>query len=242
MVVSYLEGEGPGTLASQKLPPTPIEQHPQKSLDELGHDNSVLQLLDGESRHRDIFPLPLIAEPGPAQRKLSKSTFGRLRKVQSWTSWANRGILSLNSLAGYGSSKVAPRVMSACQESCLDHIKACYKDVGCSDAFDVSGKEALGALLASSSTYSDTPSVTRPYQKELVSWPSEGNKPVPLSTCLTQADNEWFGRWRETLLRDPSEQKLVQHELELEKPYCEPSLTKNPHTYSDFYGHYIIGA
>ena len=86
----------------------------------------------------------------------------------------------------------------------MDNFIDAYRQIGPPpDQFSCS--EALGELLANTTIYSDSKSNVVPYVKELVSWPSSNNANVSLAQCLSAADREWLGGWRQQMLRPVGE-------------------------------------
>ena len=85
-----------------------------------------------------------------------------------------------------------------------------------------------------SSAYSGARTDIVPYAKELVSWPDAGCQPVAVGSCLSRADQEWFGDWRTHLLRDTAEAEALIADCGIRRSYCDPGLTRRPKTYGDF--------
>ena len=186
----------------------------------------------GLPRQRDIFPLPLLGTSLVDNKQLSRGCARRVKRRLHWQAWADEGIGCLNALAGHDRSAVLPA--TSAQLRCLDQIADAYKSVS-TPPVDSSFREgALGELLASSSIYRDCKSDVRPYVKDLVSWPSLGSSPVPLVNCLSAADSKWFREWRVHMLRPALETEALIRDGRVRRPYCDPSLVKQPHTYADF--------
>ena len=202
-----------------------------------GQDAGNLTSLDqpnataGDSRWRDIFPLPLLPAPGQVRKQLSKTTRQRLSKANRWTQWANSGIAALNAMYGFRSS--APHVQNALQEKSLQHIKTSYQRACETLSESMTPAESLHALLAKSSLYGDSCTIV-PYCRDRVSWPAIGASPTALETCALEADILRLRNGCEPLLRPPCEAESLRNELQLQRPYSDPSLVNCPKKYSGF--------
>ena len=188
-------------------------------------------------RWRDIFPLPPFAEPGTVSSKLSKTVRQRLNRSNRWTSWANSGIDSLNSMYGFRDVHhvhKAGDALNASQTEALSHIKSSYVEACKGIDEPPAAEESLNALLSTSGLYDSDNSTVVPYSKELCSWPKIGSTPTPLEGILSPADIHYCENGCESLLRSEQASRALQQELNISKPYSDPSLINNPKTYADF--------
>ena len=89
-------------------------------------------------------------------------------------------------------------------------------------------------LLASSCCYGDSPSAVVTYSKEHVSWPSAGERPVPLDAGLSRADKDWYVCWRRHMLVSPEVARARGIQTGVSQIYCDPVLARSSSVYADF--------
>ena len=142
------------------------------------------------------------------------------------------GVSCLNELAGFDNFCSAPP--NAAQRSALQHLSSSFVGAGRPPPELANSKEALRALLGSSAMYASSKAGVRPYDYDLVSWPSVGSAPVTLNSALGPADLDWFRDWQSRLLRDEKEVSSLRSELGVEEPYCDPLLVRSTQNYQRF--------
>ena len=154
------------------------------------------------SRQRDILPLPNF-EPFIFDCKtVSRSVCRRLTRKNHSIPWAHEGIHSLNRL-GSGVSERPSGLgnIGAGGRTAMAHIGESYAALG-NPPDSISPEGALSELLSNSGYYHDSRVDVIPYDKDRVSWPDKGAKPVPLAAHLGKADCEYLANWESSMLRD----------------------------------------
>ena len=188
---------------------------------------------DNPARQRDIFPLPFLKEDGSVRSVgLSRSVRRRILRKNHWVSWANDGVLALNQLSGVGARPAAGVAHSEGSKLCLSRIAEAYAGIG-TKPDDLTSEGALRALLGCSGSYGERQDLA-PYASDLVSWAPSGQIPVNLADVLPEPDRERLVSWKSRLLRDSTEAEVLRKESGVSRPYCDPSLTRDPKKYGDF--------
>ena len=96
-------------------------------------------------------------------------------------------------------------ILSAQSLAAVDRIAEVYSGVGSMPADSASGEGALRELLATSSVDSSDRVDVMPYNKELVSLPDLGSRPVDICAALPVADRVWLQGSGSLMLRDAAE-------------------------------------
>ena len=104
----------------------------------------------GDSRCRDVFPIPLLSVPVVANPNLSRSVRQRIKQDIASTKRANEAIDVLNDLFSFHEDLVNHGSNSSI---CSDHIKKCMREYSPVDT--VMPEEALSSLLGKSHSYTE---------------------------------------------------------------------------------------
>ena len=186
----------------------------------------------GDTRQRDIFPLPSF-DSGPllGGGGFSRSSARRAASKAGWTSWANDGIEALNQLSGYKTFSAG--ITSEVQSLVLDNIRDAYRPFSKSSGEPPPSSGALKELCGTSPSYDHNRGDVKSYAEAKVAWPAVNSLPVPIGTCLRPADSEWLQDWQR-MLRDPAEAKELRDTLALKRHYTDPILRNNHTEYGKF--------
>ena len=104
----------------------------------------------GDSRCRDVFPIPLLSVPVVAKSNLSRSVRQRIKQDIASTKRANEAIDVLNDLFCSHEDLINHGSNSSI---CSDHIKQCMREYSPVDT--VVPEEALSSLLGESHSYTE---------------------------------------------------------------------------------------
>ena len=199
-------------------------------------NREVFDALGHSDRQRDIFPLPPLRRDhaGAAGRQdLSRVTRRRGEAAKHILDWGDDCIDALNDLYGHQDRPAAPA--NAGQRHAVDYVESRVRALGKPPPEAGFREGALRELLAGTGIYqTDDLSSRRPYVKESISWPSPDLQPVSLTSCLSEAESEWLGRWQSTLLRPDKPTAAERAEFCPHGPFFDPSLFSKPLLYADF--------
>jgi len=186
------------------------------------------------SRQRDLFPLPYFEEKSfDSSRSLSRVVKRRLLRRQHTVEWINDGVHCLNRLAGVPSA-APPGSIPAASKVALDNIAQQYLRLGPPPADGSKPEGALHELLGASSVYHSERQDLRSYARDLVSWPTTGNRPMCVGDGLAAADKEWLHDWQVHLLRDKQAFEQDAAAFGAHRIYCDPLLFRSPKKYASF--------
>ena len=173
---------------------------------------------------RELFPLPAPpALPAIESGNVSRQVCGRLRARHQRRQWEREVVHSLNSLHGFDSYG-GELGTSLAQTEALTHVRTAVEAAGpppCDAA------AAYLELCGHAPGYFADPATCVPFQKDLVSLPTEGATFDPGEVLCGDALDKWNG-WRDQLLR----QDVVC--ADCVKPYSDPSLIRNRMAYAEF--------
>ena len=199
----------------------------------------------GQSRQRDILPLPHFDAPLLDRSVvLSRGTRRRIIKRNHNLNWANDAITSLNALGGHGTS--APddlRCLPVGSLAALEEVSQAFHSVGSPVEPLLTPDGALRELLHSTSIYAQDRLDVKPYDKDLVSWPPVGSSACDLRLGLPEADRTMLAEWNTRMLRTdpppPPQCNVTQdthHDIPctVKKAYCDPALFRSGPVYADF--------
>ena len=189
-------------------------------------------LVGAASRQRGLFPLPPLDEKFNASASDVRGMAQRHLHTSRSLAWANEGISALNSMAGYGSFDSSKKTGMAV-DLALGSFASAYIGMGKPPADVASDEEAFSSLLGSSS-YSGERTDLVDYSRDLISWPALRSEPVSLLSVLPGHDRVLLESWQQSLLRDPTSAAQPQEESGIRRPYSDPSLFTNLHTYAEF--------
>ncbi len=140
-------------------------------------------------RQRDLSPLLFLSESCVDTRSgLSRTTVRRQQRREAWTRWANDGIRSLSLLAGRALAAPEGAWRPASCSAVVDQIASAYCDLGPPPNDAPTAEGALRERLASAQFYREERSDICPLDRNLVSWPELGKRPMSLEDCLPAGD------------------------------------------------------
>ena len=186
------------------------------------------------SRQRDLFPLPLLDAPHGVSRAVCRSTARRIQRKAKWRTWANDGILTLNSLCGRGSGGPRASGFSTVAIEVSNKIGDAYASLGPPPSDLPSPEGALSELLGADSFYSGERLGVAPYAKDLVSWPAPGSQPMCLRDGLALADRDRLDHWKDHMQRRPADAAHILAESGLHRAHNDQELFRSPACYGDF--------
>ena len=184
-------------------------------------------------RQRDILPLPNY-DKHIFDSNISTNIKRRLRRKNKSLDWANECVDVLNRVGSDGaqvSSGFVPQNSASAQAS--QHILETFCEMP-GPPPDTSPEGALTELLESAGFYSHSRADVLPYEKEHVSWPDCGSRPVEIVGGLLPTDRSNLINWETELLRDSKDYKSHIANSKVVRPYVDPLLANDPKLYGDF--------
>ena len=196
-----------------------------------------------DHRARDVYPLPLILVKELVDKGVCRAVAKRVQRRAALARRANRAIVALNSIFFGGRSGPAPRTVECLDELPLNQrlaVSDILKSVARLDGPPVhaSGSEALKALRAASSTYSDCAAGVGdvvPMDLRLLSLPKERVAGVDIVESLESPLKEVVVDFENKMLQDADVWTFHSSHLAELKPYDDPRL-KSRSFYKEFVG------
>ena len=197
-----------------------------------------------QQRVRDLFPLPLLSEQLRLEQNVGRSVEKRFQARMAINKMVNRAVLSLNSMWFGGGKRFGAntiddlQVLSQGQRDAMLHIIKCVQSLG-PKYEHASGREALCALRAASSSYSEPDAgvgtVVNMCLSKL-SLPDGMVAGVSLADSLDEPLRKVVDRFEDYMLQDEGTWAAIQDEAAKVPPYNDPYL-RNKKGYLDFLGH-----
>ena len=185
----------------------------------------------GDSRCRDVFPIPLLSVPVVANPNLSRSVRQRIKQDIASTKRANEAIDVLNDLFCSHEDLINHGSNSSI---CSDHIKACMREYSPVDT--VVPEEALSSLLGESHSYTEdvASSTLVSFQPGQQSLPAVSSEPPDMRRILdSRASHTLESFEKEMMLDQTAFSELIAREGRI-KPYIDPKLSSSREGYEAF--------
>ncbi|CAK0874147.1 unnamed protein product, partial [Prorocentrum cordatum] len=179
---------------------------------------------------RDLFPLPELEVEHLQDHSASRSVQRRVLKRSAADAEVNRAIKALNALDGHLAPSSSPP--SLCQREAIQFIRSVH-DAAEPPQGDYGSEGAVRALLGTDSAYGGESTLVQSYDRNLLSIPHVGAKPVPVKEmlppkvrcCLEDLNN---------ILLDDQEWDAVCERADPIKLYMDPKLRYSKKTYFQF--------
>ena len=185
----------------------------------------------GDSRCRDVFPIPLLSVPVVANPNLSRSVRQRIKQDIASTKRANEAIDVLNDLFCSHEDLVNHGSNSSI---CSDHIKQCVQEYSPVDT--VVPEEALSSLLGESHSYTEdvASSTLVSFQPGQQSLPAVSSLPPDMRRILDKRASHTLESFEKEMMLDQTAfSELIAREGRI-KPYIDPKLSSSREGYEAF--------
>ena len=193
--------------------------------------SSVFHKPEGDGRHRDVFPLPVLSVEPLLNRGVCRDVQRRVLRKGHVVCRANQAILALNSLFSGGAFDSDPGVVNDVdalpifQQRAISDIIAAVKKMG--DPVHDNSSGALSTLRAAGSSYHDAePGVgdVVPLAFSDLSLPSKGVVGVDLLEALDAPQRAMVDSFEDVMLQDSSVWTAISRDASHLKPYSDPCL------------------